>query len=187
MCTSENNSYGAWISFKTLVVVVGGWNKQVTSRMNPTALGSSTPEPPLAFICHTSVDTTQFEAFDVIHLPKTKLVTHKKLRNWDMTSSIYFLLSFERQILLTDGYLHFRQYTCLECSFWNVNSVNMSCKVVRRCFHLWSKNSKTNLCSTYSKRCVWWPIAIMLNFVFNLNMELKIDSFSNLFSFCFEN
>ena len=46
--------------------------------MNPTALGSSNPEPPFAFICHTSVDdTTQFEAFDVIHLPKTKLVTHK--------------------------------------------------------------------------------------------------------------
>ena len=48
--------------------------------MNPTSLGSSTPEPPLAFSCHTSVDTTQFEAFDVIHLPKTKAVTHKKLR-----------------------------------------------------------------------------------------------------------
>ena len=110
MCRSENNFYKAWISLKTLVVVVGAWNKQVTSRMNPIALGSSTPEPPLAFSCHTSVDTTQFEAFDVFHLPQTNPVTHKKLRNWDMTSSIYFLL-FVWQILLTDGYLHFRQCT----------------------------------------------------------------------------
>ena len=105
LCTSENISCRAWISFKALVVVVGGWNKEIIFRMSLTALGSSTLGPSLTCICRTSVDITQFEAFDVNRLLKTKPVAHKKLWNWDITVSIYILLLFVRQILLTDGYL----------------------------------------------------------------------------------